>query len=438
MSLNSVLQPGVSRRELLAWMFYDFANSGYTTVVITAVYSAYFVAAIAGNADWASLAWTGALGLSSLLVMITMPVLGAWADEHGRRGLLLKLSTAGCVLGTAALAWVGPQMLFLAILLIVVSNYFFTVGESTVAAYLPELARPEAIGRVSGWGWGIGYFGGMLTLGLSLVWVLGAPSRGQTAGEAVPVTMLITATVFALAALPSMLILRERAGSTPRVDSSGTFRMRTAFSRMGQIWREASGLPDLRQMLILGALYQAGISVVIALAAVYAQQVMGFSEVQTMTLIFTVNIAAAAGAFGFGHVQDHVGHRTALAATLFGWIVVTLLAGLGQTAGIFWVAAALAGLCMGSSQSAGRAMLGRLAPDGRFTEYYGLWAFAGRVAAIVGPVSYGLVTWLSGGEHRWAILGTSTFFVAALVVLVRIDIERGALAARRLARGVGQ
>jgi len=426
MSVRGALRPGVSRRELLAWALFDFANSGYTTVVLTAVYSAYFVAAIAGNADWASLAWTGALAVSSLLVMITMPVLGVWADERGRRGYLLRLSTVGCVLSTAALAFVGAEMLLAVLFLIVVSNYFFTIGESTVAAYLPEIARQEAIGRVSGWGWGLGYFGGMLTLGLSLFWVLGAPSRGETAGQAVPFTMLITAFVFAVAALPSLLMLRERAGTVRREGSPSALGLFPALGRMSQIWREAYALVDLRRMLLLGALYQAGISVVIALAAVYAQQVMGFTEVQTMILIFTVNIAAAAGAFGFGYVQDYVGHRVALAVTLIGWIAVTLLAGLGHSVGVFWIAAALAGLCMGSSQSAGRAMLGRLAPPGRLTEYYGLWAFAGRVAAIVGPVSYGLVTWLSGGQHRWAILRTGVFFVAALFVLRGIDLDRGA------------
>jgi UMF1 family MFS transporter len=243
--------------------------------------------------------------------------------------------------------------------------------------------------------------------------------------------MLITAAVFALAALPSLWVLRERAGAGAQAPALAAS---SASGRLGRIWRDAYGLDDLRRLLVLGALYQAGISVVIALAAVYAQQVMGFSEVQTMTLIFTVNIAAAAGALAFGHLQDSVGHRVALAATLFGWIGVTLLAGLGHSVGVFWAAAALAGLCMGSSQSAGRAMLGRLAPAGRLTEYYGLWAFAGRVAAIIGPVSYGLVTWLSGGEHRLALLSTGVFFVAALFVLRGIDIDRGAAAARSLER----
>lgn len=432
MSLRGALQPGVSRRELLAWALYDVANSGYTTVVLTAVFSAYFVSAIAANAPWASLAWTATLAVSSLLVMMTMPALGAWADLRARRGLILRLSTAGCVLATALMSLLGPGMLAAAVALVILSSYCYTIGESTIAAYLPEIARTEALGRVSGWGWGLGYFGGMFTLGLSLAWVLSAPSRGQSAGEAVPFTMLITAAVFAAASLPPLLVLRERvtpgraARHSPRPGSA----IRQAFARLGQTWRESRSLLDLRRLLILGAVYQAGIAVVIALAAVYAQQQMGFSEVQTMTLIFAVNVAAALGALGFGHFQDRAGHRRALGLTLLGWVVVCLLAGLASSVMVFWFAASLAGLCMGSSQSAGRAMLGALAPPARLTEFYGLWAFSGRVAAIVGPLTYGLVTWASGGDHRLAILSTGLFFVLALILLRDIDIERGAAIAR--------
>lgn len=157
--MRDALQPGVSRRAFLFWALYDFANSGYTTVVLTAVYSAYFVGVMTAGASWGSVVWSSTLAVSSVLVMLTMPALGAWADRYRRRGVLLRVSTAGCVASTAALAWVGPEMLGLAALLVVVSSYFFTVGESTIAAYLPELARPQALGRVSGWGWGLGYFG---------------------------------------------------------------------------------------------------------------------------------------------------------------------------------------------------------------------------------------------------------------------------------------
>ena len=165
---TDALNEGVRPREVFAWAAYDFANSGYTTVVLTAVFNAYFVGVVAGNAPWATLDRTAALAASNVLVMLLMPALGAWADLHAAKKRLLMLATAGCVAGTVALAEAGPGMVGFAVLAIIVSNTFYSIGESLTAAFLPELARREALGRVSGWGWSFGYFGDMLTLNLSL------------------------------------------------------------------------------------------------------------------------------------------------------------------------------------------------------------------------------------------------------------------------------
>ncbi|WP_345245927.1 MFS transporter [Pigmentiphaga soli] len=421
--MRGALNEGVRPREVFAWSLYDFANSGYTTVVLTAVFNAYFVGVVAGNASWATLAWTATLSLSYLIVMVAMPGLGAWADARAAKKRLLALSTAGCVAATAALAWAGPGGLWIAVPAIIVSNVCYSIGESVVAAFLPELARPEALGRVSGWGWSFGYFGGMLTLGLSLAVVISAQARGQGAAEFVPLTMLLTAGVFALASLPVFALLRERA--QPRPGAARPQGIGAVLRRLAASLREARAFPDFRMLLLCGVFYQAGIAVVITLAAVYAEQVMRFSQSQIMMLVFLVNIAAAAGAFAFGFVQDRIGHRAALGATLAGWIAMVLIAYATRSAAGFWVAATLAGLCMGSSQSAGRAMTGALAPSARLAEFFALWTFATRLASIVGPLTYGAVTWITAGNHRLAILVTGVFFLAGLAVLARIDMRRG-------------
>ena len=190
---------------------YDFANSGYTTVVITAVFSAYFVAEVAGNAPWATLAWTAALAVSYALIMLTAPLLGAWADAHTAKKRLLFMTTLGCVAFTAALASIGRGDVAGAIVLIVLSNFFFGSGENLIAAFLPEIARGEALGRISGWGWALGYFGGLVSLGICLAYVTHAQSQGDPATAFVPVTMVLTAVIFALASVPTFLFLRERA-----------------------------------------------------------------------------------------------------------------------------------------------------------------------------------------------------------------------------------
>lgn len=413
------LQPGVTRREVWAWAMYDFANSGYTTVVLTTVFSAYFVGVVAAGKSWATLAFTAALSLSYLAIMLTMPGLGARADAGAGKKRLLFLSTLGCVAATLMLTQASPGAVILSLLALGVSNYFYCMGDSLISAFLPEISQPHALGRVSGWGWSFGYVGGMLTLGLSLLIVSVATGRGLQATDYVPYVMAVTALVFALAAVPSLIWLKERTPATPRADVGMLAQLRRA-------WRETrSDYPDFRMLLLCGACYHAGITVVITLSAVYATQVMGFGMAQTMLLIFTVNIGAAAGAFAFGHLQDRIGHKRSLALTLMGWVLMVLIAFFAVQAWVFWIAATLAGLCMGTSQSAGRAMVGSMAPRHRPAEFYSLWTFAVQAAAVVGPLSYGLVTWLTGGQHRLALLCTGLFFLAGLLVLARIDFERG-------------
>src|SRR5689334_1892990 len=167
---------------------YDFANSGYTTVVITAVFNAYFVSAVAGNAPWATFAWTAALSVSYALILVTGPLVGAWADAHAAKKRLLLYSTVGCVVFTALLSLASPGAVALALVLVVLSNYFFGLGENIIAAFLPELADSEAMGRVSGWGWAFGYLGGIVALLVCLFFI---QKTGRPASETVPVTMLI-------------------------------------------------------------------------------------------------------------------------------------------------------------------------------------------------------------------------------------------------------
>ena len=428
---QQALNPGVRKREVFGWAMYDFANSGYTTVVLTAVFSAYFVGVVASGADWATLAWTLAISASSLIVMLTMPAIGAYADLKATKKRLLALSTVGCVLATAALALAGRGDVWLAVAAVVVSHTFYSYGESLIAAFLPELARDDAMGRVSGWGWSFGYLGGMLALGLGLVYVAAAQSRAEPATAFVPVVMLITAAIYGMASLVTFALLRERA--TPAPESSveaGMAGLKASLQRLAQTWKQALRYRDLRWFLACCVCYQAGISVVITLAAVYAGQVLGFKQADTMLLVFMVNIAAVAGAFAFGYWQDRAGYKLSLAFTLVGWLPMTMLAGFATGPAMFWAAAVIAGLCMGASQSAGRAITGLLTPPDRMAEFFGLWSFATNLAVVVGPLTYGLITLLTGGNHRMAILSTSLFFVGGLWLLVPIDMARGQHAAR--------
>ena len=424
---SRLLQPGVRPREVWAWAMFDFANSGYTTVVITAVFSAYFVSVVAGDAPWATFAWTLALSLSYAAILLTAPLVGAWADAHTGKKKLLWLTTLGCVGLTALLFFAGPNAVVLAVVALVLSNFFFGPGENLIAAFLPELARPRALGRVSGWGWSLGYVGGLVSLGASLVWIGWAQGQGQGATEFVPVTMLITAGVFMLAALPALTMLHERVSPQPATVK------RNAWAQVRHTLGHLAQLPDLKQFLLCTVLYQAGIQAVITLAAIYANQAFGFTTQQTIMLVLVVNVTAALGAFFFGHFQDRIGHVRAIALILLVWIVMVGLAWAAPDERMFWVAANLAGLAMGASQSAGRAMVGLLAPPKHQAEFFGLWGLAVKLAAILGPLTYGIASWATANDHRQALLITGAYFVLGLIALVGIDAVRGRRAAHRFA-----
>ncbi|GAB4179049.1 MAG: MFS transporter [Rhodocyclaceae bacterium] len=424
------LAEGVGRVEVWAWAMYDFANSGYTTVVITAVFNAYFVAVVAQRAAWATLAWTAALSVSYALIVASAPLLGAYADAMAAKKRLLALTTGGCVLFTALLYFAGPGTPWLALACIVASNFFFGSGENLIAAFLPELASHRAMGRVSGWGWSLGYLGGLASLGACLAWIGRAELQGRSAGEAVPETMLLTAALFAAASLPTFAWLRERARPVP----GARLAARDAWVRLAATFSHARRFRDLSRFLACSLFYQAGIQAVITLAAIYAQEAMHFTTRETLELVLVVNVTAAFGAFSFGYVQDRIGHVRAIALTLCGWIAMVLIAAAAQGSAPFWLAANIAGLCMGSSQSAGRALVGMLAPASRLAEFFGLWGLAVKLASILGPLTYGIVTWMTGGDHRLAILVTGSYFVVGLVLLAGVSMPRGRRAALRAAR----
>lgn len=424
--------PPARRGEILAWAFYDFANSGYTTVVLTTIYSAYFVGVIATGLDSdspgsATLLWTVAIGLANLLVLISNPVIGAIADFRASKKRFLLISSVACVAGTALLAFAAPGQVALALLMLVISAVAFSIGESLIAAFLPEIASSRNMGRISGYGWSLGYFGGLLTLACCLGYINFATDRGLGAEHFVPVSLLITALVFALTAAPTFIWLRERA--VPQALPRGLTYARAGFRQVIDTIGHAARLPDLFRFLVCIVLFQAGVSTVVVVAAIYAQEVMGFDSQQLIVLIMVVNLTAAVGAFSFGFAQDRFGSIPSLAAALAVWITAILVALNADSEVRVWIAGNLIGLGMGATQAGGRALIGQLTPPSHNGEIFGLWGLANRTAAIIGPISYGIVNRLGGGDHQLSLLSTLAFFVLGLALLFTVDERRGHAAA---------
>lgn len=416
------------RKELFSWAMYDFANSGYTTVVLTALFNAYFVAVVAGPASGlapgrATFLWTLVIAAANAVVLLSAPVIGAIADVRACKKRFLLVTTIGCAGSTALLSLVGPGDILLAAVLVLLATIMFASGENLIAAFLPELAPPDRMGRVSGYGWSLGYVGGILSLVLCVAYVQYHSSKGGADGEAIPATMLITALLFALAAVPTFIGLTERAQRSS--NASGWAIARQAWGRISTTLAQRHHFRDLFRLLLTICIYQSGVITVVVLAAVYAQDVFGFDTQQLLIMILVVNITSAIGAFLFGFFQDRIGSKAALLTSLSLWVIAITLALFAEHEAQLWLISNLIGLAMGASQSIGRALVGQFTPPGRSAEFFGLWGLSQRLAAILGPLSYGLISELTGGDQRLALSSTLVFLAAGMVLLMSVNVERG-------------
>ncbi len=417
------------KKEIFGWAMYDFANSGFTTVVLTAVFASYFVAVVAGDlpSGEATFYWTLIIAIANGIVLLTAPVIGAIADFSGAKKRFLLITTIGCVIFTAGLSLVGPSDIFLAAILLILACTMFYSGENIIAAFLPEISSAKNMGRISAFGWSLGYVGGLIILGISLAYVDVAQQRGEPSTEFVPITMIIVAIGFALASLPTFFWLKERA--IRQALPKGRHFFSISFHRLNHTIQHAYQYTDLFRFLVSLCIFYSGINTVIILASIYAQEAMGFETKDTILLILVVNITAAIGAAVFGYLQDKIGALHIIKFTLLIWISAMFIAYYTEDKTTFWVVANLIGLALGSSQSASRALVGLFSPPAKSAEFFGLWGLATKASAIIGPIVYGLIAHISGGNHRQALLSTCIFFILGFILLFSVDQARGQKAA---------
>lgn len=421
----------------MGFAFFDFANSSYTTVIITVVYSVVFARVVVGDGpDYrhGNLLWSLALALSYLVVVLLAPLLGAMMDRRHTKKRFLLASTVLTVLGCFGLALGGRETIPLAFALVVLSNVGFALGESIIAAFLPDLGPPEALGRLSGLAWAFGYVGGLISTGLVLATV--GPLVAENA-ERLRWIGPITGAFFAIGSIPTFLLLRDR-GGTPDTTPLGD-TVKVAFVRLRATLANLAGLRDLAVFLVATFFSMAGLGIVIAFSFLYGDQVIHWSRGAQALMFALTQITASIGAILFGRLQARLGDLATFRLTLGIWIVVALLVPgtkpLALALGLpierlFLGVGALAGLCLGATQSASRTIVALFSPEGREGELAGFWGLAGKLAQMVGLVSIGLLQRAFGLEK--AILVCAVFFALAWLVSLRVDEARGrAVSGRR-------
>jgi len=406
---------------------FDFANSSYTTMIVTFAYSVYFVETVVVGGGYdrevgISL-WGWSSGLSQGLVLITAPVLGAVADFSGAKKRFLLVTYLACVVATACLGFVGPGDVALGILLFVFSNVFYSSGENLIAAFLPEIAPRERMGRVSGLGWALGYFGGLASLALCFPFL----EDGLDAANAtsVQISFVVVGAFFLLAGLPTFLFLRERASRQALPAHKGYIAV--GFARVFETLQHVRQYRQLFRFLFVFLSYNCGIYVVVYFANIYATVELGMTVTELLWLFLILQISGSAGAFVLGVFQDRLSSKFAIQVSLLLWLVVCVGAYGTQSKPAFYLIANVAGLAMGSSQSAGRALVGTFSPVERCGEFFGFWGLFWKLSGLVGLPLFGLASRALG--MRNAILLTGAFFLLGMVGMLWVDEEEGRRAA---------
>ena len=398
----------MNRRAVVAWTLYDFANSAFAAVVFATIYAAYYALAVVGNERGEGDLWWGRVVSASMaLVAITSPVLGGVADRAGiRRGLLVGF-TALSVTATALMATVEPGMVAWGFVLGVLGNVGYESALVYYNAYLPDLAPPGYRGRVSGWGFAVGYAGSIVALLAALPFV----QRQAYAGA-----FLATAALYGVFSLPAFFLLPQPAGGRERIWTAARAGMGEVIATARAILR----LPDLRRFLGAYLIYEDGVNTVVAFSAIFAAQTLGFPMERLILLYIVVQVSALLGALAWSWPTDRLGPKRVVMVTLCQWTAVVVAAWFVQTQAQFWALAVVAGTGLGAVQAASRAFLTSLIPPGMEAELLGFYSRCGKSAAVVGPLGFGGISAAAGGDQRAGILAIGAFFLIGLVLLSRV------------------
>jgi UMF1 family MFS transporter len=422
--------PTYDRRAVWSWALYDFANSPFTTLVVTFVYGTYFTQAIAADPIHGTALWSRGITLTALVVAFCSPLLGALADRGGYRKPFLVAATLVCVAATAALYPIEPGQVTLALAVVILANIAYELATVFYNAFLPDLATRATIGRISGYGWGLGYIGGLLALVVALVTLVQPETPwfgfSKDAGENIRATNLLVAVWFLAFSVPVFLWVHE---DRSLVSPSGRV-LRDAAAQLRETFAQIRKYRQIVRFLIARLVFNDGLVTIFAFGGIYAAGTFGFTFEEVLLFGIVVNVTAGLGAVAMGHLDDRIGGKRTVAISLVGLMVATTLAVLATSKAELWVAGTLLGIFAGPNQSASRSLMGRFVPPAAENEFFGFFAFSGKLTAFVGPFLLGVLTEATGSQRVGASV-VLVMFAIGLVLLWPVDEQAGIAAANR-------
>jgi len=397
-------------RNIFGWIMYDFANSSFTTIIVTVIFSKYFVKTVVAQGELGTALWGRAVAISMLLVALSAPVFGAVADYSRAKKKFLFYHTYLTIVFTALLYFVTQGDILKGMIFFIIANFGFNSANVFYNSLLPEIVHRKDMGKVSGWGWALGYVGGLISLVLVLPLVHNKWTR---------LVFPTVAAFFGVFSLFTFILLKIKLKPAKR-----TNYFKTAIQRIRKSTQNIKKFSELVKYFISYLIYNDGIVIVISFAAIYGATRFGMNDKQLITYFIIAQITSIFGAFFFGYILDKIGAKKTISLTILIWIAVVLGAFFCQNLNQFYLVGLMAGIAIGSSQSSSRTMLALLTPDQKMAEFFGFYSFTGKMAAIVGPLVYGEIARITGSQ-RWSILAVLIFFMTGLVVLQSVNESKG-------------
>ena len=397
--------------QILAWCLYDFANSSYSAVVAAVIFPVYFSKHIALSPSQADLWWGGAVSVSMAAVALSSPLTGGISDYAGKRKNLLVLYTLIAVTATALLGIPGRGDLLLAFTLVVVSNFATEGALVFYNAYLKDIADPDFHGRVSGWGFGIGYLGSVVSLMIAIYLINHS------------LTVYVWPFVggfFLIFSLPAFFVLPESQRQTKGIGEAG----KAGIEGLWNTFKDAIRNRQTRRFLIAYFLYKDAINTIIVFSSLFASRTLGFSTRELVILYILIQLTASLGAFLFSAPTDRWGPWQVLMLSLSVWIVLSLWTYFVSDKTGFWSIALLGGSFLGVVQSSSRALFSRFIPEGRQGEYFGIYALSGKSSSVLGPALFGLVSDITGSQRKGILVVVVLFILGALMLRGVKDYEK--------------
>jgi len=425
-----------TRLQTAAWCLFDFANSAYTTLIVTVAYAVYFRDVVVNAKDnRGDEMWGTATFISMALVALASPIVGALADYSGLKKAFLIASTLMTIGATVVLFFVGPGDIALGMAMFIIGNFGFEVGYVFYNAFLPEVSTPETVGRVSGWGWATGYVGGLVCLMVCRP-LISHPYKTPAGGldpagiSSYQWSFLLVAGFYLVFALPAFFLLKE---TPPQGEARAVSEyLGIGLRRVGDTLRHLKQYKETAKFILASLFFTDGITTVIGFAGIYATTTMHFTNDELVWLFLVLNIAAFPGALGAGYLADWIGPKRTLIATLLLWLVIVISAGMAASKPAFWAVAVGAAIGMGSTQAVGRSFMAQITPPARSAEFFGFYVLSGKFASMFGPLIFGFMSSRTGSQ-RIAVLSLLPLFILGVAFMAAINERRAVEAAKEAA-----